>query len=191
MNAETQRLALVRVRVALETHFAKVRFAHAAALARAGRLPEAEALLRSREGWRDNPSELDLLARIAAKRRDLGLAKALWQNARELEPGNSAYLDALMEIESIECFQDLVSPTANLRRLVKLVRKAGNRLVAFAKAVKTIRKPKSSELVKPELGPSAPVKTPPEEAQASAPIPDEAQVPIPPPEEKPATDAKP
>ena len=191
MNAETQRLALVRVRAVLETHFAKVRFAHAAALARAGRLLEAEALLRSREAWRDNPSELDLLARIAAKRRDLDLAKVLWQNARRLEPGNLAYLEALTEIESIECFHDLVSPAANLRRLVRLVKKLGNRLVTFAKAVRMRCKPEPSELVKPESGPTNPVQTPPEEPQASAPTLDEAQASIPPPENKPATAAEP
>ena len=212
MNPEIKRLAAAQIREILEAHFSKTRYAHASLLARSGHLLEAEALL-CRKGVPTTPRDIDLLARIAAKRHDLSQAKRLWQDALRLDPGNSAYLEALVKIKAIEHFQDLVSPLANLKRLAKLARwvghhfvvfaklawcrvvaivgGGGNRLVACTKAIRNLRKTKPSEPINPESVLAAPAEIPPEKAQTSAPIPAGSQTPTPPTEEKPAIDAKP
>ena len=66
--------------------------AQAAALARAGRLGEAEALLSGLTSA--SAAVLDLRAKIKAQQGDLKSAAALWTKAERLAPGNVEYTAA-------------------------------------------------------------------------------------------------
>jgi flagellar motor protein MotB len=71
-------------------------------LARAGRYAQAENLLANLAGGlRDNPSVLDLLARIGAQQGRLSEAESLWQRAIALDPANEAYRAGLRRIAEV------------------------------------------------------------------------------------------
>lgn len=75
----------------LETCFAKIRFARATELAQSKRFLEAEAILSPNGILSDDPRELDLLARIAAKQEQFGKARQLWEAVLRKSPANEEY----------------------------------------------------------------------------------------------------
>lgn len=75
----------------LDQCFAQVRFARAVELARSRRYLEAEGLLAPKGQSPPDASSLDLLARIAAQRRQFDSARRLWEAARQLAPENEDY----------------------------------------------------------------------------------------------------
>lgn len=90
VNAHPQLLPS-EVNIALQNHIAQIRLARATELAQAGRLLEAEALLVQNGELPRNASELDLLARIAARQARFDEARQRWNMAMQLEPGNEIY----------------------------------------------------------------------------------------------------
>ena len=83
LPAETQ--------TALQSCFAQIRLARATELAQSGRLLEAEAMLAQNGELPRNASELDLLARIAARQGRFNEARRRWNAAMQIEPGNAIY----------------------------------------------------------------------------------------------------
>ena len=75
----------------VESCLAKIRFARATELAQSGRFLEAEAILLPKGVLTEDPCELDLLARIAAKQEQFGKARHLWEVALLKVPGNEEY----------------------------------------------------------------------------------------------------
>jgi tetratricopeptide (TPR) repeat protein len=78
-------------RTALQNCFAQIRLARATELAQSGRLLEAEAALAQNGELPHNASELDLLARIAARQGRFDEARRRWNAAIQIEPGNKIY----------------------------------------------------------------------------------------------------
>ena len=93
MNSETQLAS--EGRAALEDCFAKIRLARATELAQSKRFLEAEAVLSPNGELTDNPSELDLLARIAAQQEQFGKARRLWEAALHASPAEVEYSQCL------------------------------------------------------------------------------------------------
>lgn len=74
----------------------------AASLARKGEYATAEDLLKQLVGGEnENPSALDLLARIHARQGRFSEAEAFWERALQLEPNNESYLAGLKRIARI------------------------------------------------------------------------------------------
>lgn len=94
MNEQYQQLP-TEVRSALEKCLAQIRLARATELAQSERFLEAEAVLMPNGVLSDNPRELDLLARIAARQGNFDDARRLWNRALENEPGNEIYQQCL------------------------------------------------------------------------------------------------
>lgn len=90
MNAQPQLLPS-EANIALQNHIAQIRLARATELAQAGRLLEAEAVLAQNGELPRNASELDLLARIAARQGRFDEARRRWNAAMQIEPGNDIY----------------------------------------------------------------------------------------------------
>jgi len=96
------------LRLAIENCFAQIRLARATELAESGRLLEAEAVLAQNGELPDNASELDLLARIAARQARFDEARRRWNVAIQIEPGNEIYR---------RCLESLTPA----RRIVRLI----------------------------------------------------------------------
>ena len=107
MNAIPQLLP-TETQTALQNCFAQIRLARATELAQSGRLLEAEAVLVQNGELPDNPRELDLLARIAARQGHFDEARRRWNAAIRIEPGNEIYH---------QCLEDLTPA----RRIVRLI----------------------------------------------------------------------
>ena len=90
MNEISQQLP-TETQTALQNCFAQIRLARATELAHSGRLLEAEAVLAQNGELPQNASELDLLARIAARQGRFDEARRRWNAAIQLEPGNETY----------------------------------------------------------------------------------------------------
>ena len=75
--------------------FAQIRLARATELAQSERFLEAEAVLMPNGELPDNPRELDLLARIAARQGSFENARRLWNKALQYEPDNENYKHCL------------------------------------------------------------------------------------------------
>jgi tetratricopeptide (TPR) repeat protein len=90
VNAHPQLLPS-EVNIALQNHFAQIRLARATELAQSGRLLQAEAVLAQNGELPRNASELDLLARIAARQGRFDEARRRWNAAMQIEPGNEVY----------------------------------------------------------------------------------------------------
>lgn len=86
----------------LESCIAKIRFARATELAQSRRFIEAEALLSPKGVLTDDPCELDLLARIAAKQEQFGKARHLWESALLKAPNNEEYTECLKQAQKWE-----------------------------------------------------------------------------------------
>jgi hypothetical protein len=84
-----------QARAALDDCFARIRLARATELAQSKRFAEAEAVLSSNGELTDNPSELDLLARIAAQQEQFGKAWRLWEAALHASPADTEYSQCL------------------------------------------------------------------------------------------------
>lgn len=95
-------------RKVLEEFFAKIRLARATELAQSGRLLEAEAVLAQNGELPHNASELDLLARIAARQGRFAEARRRWNAAIQIEPGNEIYR---------QCVEHL-TPARKITRLI-------------------------------------------------------------------------
>ncbi len=94
MNAIPQHLP-PETQSALQDCFARIRLARATELAQSGRLLEAEAVLAQNGELPRNASELDLLARIAARQRRFDKARRRWNAAIQIAPGNEIYRQCL------------------------------------------------------------------------------------------------
>jgi len=93
----------------LEACFANIRLARATDLAQLNRFLEAEAVLSPKGVLSDDPRELDLLARIAAKQEQFGKARQLWEAALQKSPGNeefSACFERVCKLERISTLLD-------------------------------------------------------------------------------------
>ena len=95
-------------RAALQICFAQIRLARATELAQSGRLLEAEAVLAQNGELPRNASELDLLARIAARQGRFDEARRRWNAAIQIEPGNEIYR---------QCVEHL-TPAKRIARLI-------------------------------------------------------------------------
>ena len=129
MNKTVQPLP-IESRAALQNCFAQIRLARATELAQSGRLLEAEAVLAQSGELSRNASELDLLARIAARQGSFDEARQRWNAAIQIEPGNEIYH---------QCLENLTPATRIVRFVVNLQDTPLNLLVwttiAFAVAV--------------------------------------------------------
>lgn len=94
MNEQDQQLP-PQARAALDDCFARIRLARATELAQSKRFAEAEAVLSPNGELTDNPSELDLLARIAAQQEQFGKARRLWEAALHASPADVEYSQCL------------------------------------------------------------------------------------------------
>ena len=94
MNEQEQQLP-TQARTALEKCFAQIRLARATELAQSERFFEAAAVLMPNAEYPDNPRELDLLARIAARQGSFEDARRLWNKALQYEPDNENYKHCL------------------------------------------------------------------------------------------------
>jgi tetratricopeptide (TPR) repeat protein len=83
------------MRAALQDCFARIRLARATELAQSGRLLEAEAVLAQNGELPHSATELDLLARIAARQGRFDEARRRWDTATQIEPGNEIYRQCL------------------------------------------------------------------------------------------------
>lgn len=90
----------VAARAALAECFAHIRIVRATDMAQSKRFLEAEALLSPNGELPESPSELDLLARIAAQHRQFARARQLWQIVLKKDPENEAAKEALDELDS-------------------------------------------------------------------------------------------
>lgn len=107
MNEIPQLLPL-ETRTALQNCFTQIRLARATELVQSGRLLEAEAALAQNGEFPRNASELDLLARIAARQGRFDEARRRWNAAIQIEPGNEIYR---------QCLENLTPA----RRIVRLI----------------------------------------------------------------------
>lgn len=107
MNAIPQHLS-PETQTALQDCFAHIRLARATELAHSGRLLEAEAVLAQNGELPRNASELDLLARIAARQGRFNEARRRWNAAIQIDQGNEIYR---------QCLEHLTPA----RRIVRLV----------------------------------------------------------------------
>ena len=94
MNEQEQQLS-EQARATLDAYFVKIRLARATELALSKRFAEAEAVLSPNGELTDNPSELDLLARIAAQQEHFGKARRLWEAALHASPAEVEYSQCL------------------------------------------------------------------------------------------------
>ena len=94
MNEQEQQSS-EQARAAVDDYFVKIRLARAAELAQSKRFAEAEAVLSPNGELTDNPSELDLLARIAAQQEQFGKARRLWEAALHSSPADVEYSKCL------------------------------------------------------------------------------------------------
>lgn len=92
---EIPQLLPPETRTALQDWFAQIRLARATELAQSGRLLEAEAVLAQNGELPRNASELDLLARIAARQGRFDEARRRWNAAIQIDPGNEIYRQCL------------------------------------------------------------------------------------------------
>jgi len=97
------------VNIALQNHFAQIRLARATELAQAGRLLEAEAVLAQNGELPRNASELDLLARIAARQGRFDEARRRWNAAIQIEPGNDIYRQCLEHLTPARRIASLIA----------------------------------------------------------------------------------
>lgn len=97
----------------LETCFAKIRLARATELAQSRRFFEAEAILSPNGLLTDDPRELDLLARIAAKQEQFAKARQLWEVALEKAPANEEYSRCLEQARKWERLSNLLDKVVN------------------------------------------------------------------------------
>lgn len=107
MNETPQQLPN-ETHTALQNCFAQIRLARATELAQSERLLEAEAVLAQNGELPRNASELDLLARIAARQGRFDEARRRWNAALQIEPDNETYR---------QCIEHL-TPTKKIIRLI-------------------------------------------------------------------------
>jgi len=129
VNENEQQLP-TETQTALQNCFAQIRLARATELAQSGRLLEAEAVLARNAELSHNASELDLLARIAARQGRFEEARRRWNAAIQIGPGNEIYR---------QCLENLTPARRIVRLIVNLQDTLLNLLVwttiAFAVAV--------------------------------------------------------
>jgi hypothetical protein len=97
----------------LETCFAKIRLARATELAQSKRFLEAEAILSPNGILSDDPRELDLLARIAAKQEQFGKARQLWEAVLRKSPANEEYSRCLEMARKWERLSNVLDKVVN------------------------------------------------------------------------------
>jgi tetratricopeptide (TPR) repeat protein len=99
---EQEQQSSEQARAAVDDYFVKIRLARAAELAQSKRFAEAEAVLSPNGELTDNPSELDLLARIAAQQEQFAKARRLWEAALQKSPENEEYSECLERVRKWE-----------------------------------------------------------------------------------------
>jgi hypothetical protein len=97
----------------LEACFAKIRLVRATELAQSRRFLEAEAILSPNGVLTDDPRELDLLARIAAKQEQFGKARQLWEAALLKVPANEEYSQCLQQARKWERLSNVLDKVVN------------------------------------------------------------------------------
>lgn len=97
MNNESQLLP-TEVNAVLQNLFDRIRLARATELAQSGRLLEAEAALIQNGELPRSASELDLLARIAARQGRFAEARRRWNAALQIEPANETYRKCIEQL---------------------------------------------------------------------------------------------
>jgi tetratricopeptide (TPR) repeat protein len=97
VNEQEQQLS-EQARATLDDYFVKIRLARATELAQSRRFIEAEAVLLPNGELTNNPSELDLLARIAAQQEQFAKARRLWEAALQKSPENEEYSECLERV---------------------------------------------------------------------------------------------
>jgi hypothetical protein len=111
------------VQPVLDDLFGRFRFARAVELAAHGKTREAEAILRADGSRPRTPDELDLLARMAAKKKRFDEARSLWLDAVRLAPENRVY---------VECSAALAEAERDARRRTIMTLFSGVTLLAVA-----------------------------------------------------------
>jgi hypothetical protein len=97
----------------LESCSAQIRLARATELALSSRFLEVEAILSPQGGLTNDPCELDLLARIAAKQEQFGKACSLWEAALLKVPSNEEYSQCLQLARKWERFSNMLDKAVN------------------------------------------------------------------------------
>ena len=101
MNEQDNQLS-AQTRVALEKCLAQIRLVRATELAQSRLFLEAERLMTPDGKLPDDPHELDLLARIAAKQKQFAKARRLWEAALQKSPENEDYSECLERVRKWE-----------------------------------------------------------------------------------------
>ena len=112
MNEQEQQLS-EQARATLDAYFVKIRLARATELAQSKRFAEAEAVLSPNGELTDNPSELDLLARIAAQQEQFGKARRLWEAALHASPAEVEYSQCLERARKWERISGILDRVLN------------------------------------------------------------------------------
>lgn len=116
---DIQQLLPAETQTALQSCFTQIRLARATELAQSGRLLEAEAVLVQNGRLPHNASELDLLARIAARQGRFHEARRRWEAALQIEPGNEIYRQCLEHLTPARrIFRWIVNSQATLLNLL-------------------------------------------------------------------------
>ena len=97
----------------LEACLAKIRLARATELAQSKRFLEAEAVLSPNGALTDDPRELDLLARIAAKQEQFDKARQLWEAALQKSPANEEFSQCLKQAQKWERLSNVLDKVVN------------------------------------------------------------------------------
>ncbi|HKW29968.1 MAG TPA: hypothetical protein VJT54_11565 [Verrucomicrobiae bacterium] len=112
MNEQDNQLP-TQTRAALEKCLAQIRLVRATDLAQSRRFLEAESLMAPNGELPDDPRELDLLARIAAKQEQFAEARRLWEAALQKSPANVEYSQCLERVQKLERAAGLIDSALN------------------------------------------------------------------------------
>ena len=112
MNEQDNQLS-AQTRVALEKCLAQIRLVRATELAQSRLFLEAERLMTPDGKLPDDPHELDLLARIAAKQKQFAKARRLWETALQKSPANVEYAQCLERVRKVERTSRLIDSILN------------------------------------------------------------------------------
>jgi hypothetical protein len=102
-----------QTRDALEKCLVQIRLLRAIELAQSRRFLESERLMSPNGELPDDPRELDLLARIAAKQEQFAKARRLWETALQKSPVNVEYSQCLERVRKLERASGLIDSVLN------------------------------------------------------------------------------
>ena len=112
MNAQDNQFP-AQTRDALEKCLVQIRLLRAIELAQSRRFLESERLMSPNGELPDDPRELDLLARIAAKQEQFAKARRLWETALQKSPVNVEYSQCLERVRKLERASGLIDSVLN------------------------------------------------------------------------------